>query len=141
MYKHILTAVDLTAESTQLINKAIALQKLNSSHLSLVYVLEPYSYMYGEIANVVVEFQQKHLAESKLKLNKIAEDNHLTNVSCATLSGHATSEIHQYADDHGVDLIITGSHGRHGVKLLLGSTANGILHGANCDVLAVRIQE
>ena len=39
------------------------------------------------------------------------------------------------------DLIIVGSHGRHGVRLLLGSTANAILHGAKCDVLAVRIPD
>ncbi|HCB13498.1 MAG TPA: universal stress protein, partial [Gammaproteobacteria bacterium] len=27
----------------------------------------------------------------------------------------------------------------HGLSLLLGSTANAVLHGAPCDVLAVRI--
>ena len=37
------------------------------------------------------------------------------------------------------DLIVVGSHGRHGIALLLGSTANGVLHGAPCDVLAVRV--
>ena len=39
----------------------------------------------------------------------------------------------------GVDLIVLGSHGVHGLGLLLGSTANGVLHGARCDVLAVRV--
>ena len=39
------------------------------------------------------------------------------------------------------DLIIVGSHGRHGVSLILGSTANAILHGAQCDVLAVRVPD
>jgi len=34
---------------------------------------------------------------------------------------------------------VVGSHGRHGLALLLGSTANGVLHGASCDVLAVRV--
>ena len=38
-----------------------------------------------------------------------------------------------------VDLIVVGSHGRHGLGLLLGATANGVLHGANCDVLTVRV--
>ena len=40
---------------------------------------------------------------------------------------------------NGADLIVVGSHGRHGLALLLGSTANGVLHGATCDVLAVRV--
>jgi len=34
--------------------------------------------------------------------------------------------------------VVIGSHGRHGVQLLLGSTANAV-HGASCDVLAVRM--
>jgi len=42
---------------------------------------------------------------------------------------------------HNTDLVIVGSHGRHGVRLLLGSTANAVLHGAECDVLAVRVQD
>ena len=39
-----------------------------------------------------------------------------------------------------LDLIVIGSHGRHGLALLLGSTANSVLHHARCDVLAVRLQ-
>ena len=45
------------------------------------------------------------------------------------------------ATSHDVDLIVVGSHGRHGFALLLGSTSTGVLHGAKCDVLAVRIRE
>jgi universal stress protein A len=36
-------------------------------------------------------------------------------------------------------LIVIGTHGQKGLQLLLGSTANAVLHGAGCDVLAVRI--
>ncbi|MCV6604433.1 MAG: universal stress protein, partial [Porticoccaceae bacterium] len=50
-------------------------------------------------------------------------------------------ELHRYAEENQVDLIVVGSHGRHGLALLLGSTANGVIHGAGCDVLAVRIRE
>ncbi|BBI62758.1 hypothetical protein HSBAA_40640 [Vreelandella sulfidaeris] len=49
------------------------------------------------------------------------------------------TEIHRFAEEHGVDLIVVGSHGRHGFALLLGSTSTGVLHGAQCDVLAVRV--
>jgi universal stress protein A len=57
------------------------------------------------------------------------------------VSGHTESEIHRIAKEQQVDLIVVGSHGRHGLALLLGSTANGVLHGAKCDVLAVRVQD
>ena len=45
------------------------------------------------------------------------------------------------ARQQGVDLIVIGGHGRHGLALLLGSTANAVLHGAPCDGLAVRIRD
>ena len=45
------------------------------------------------------------------------------------------------AEEHAVDLIVIGSHGRHGLQRILGSTASGVLHTATCDVLAVRIRQ
>ena len=53
--------------------------------------------------------------------------------------GRPETEIHALAEQIGADLIVVGSHGRTGLALLLGSTANGVLHGATCDVLAVRV--
>ena len=45
------------------------------------------------------------------------------------------------AEELKADLIVVGSHGRHGLALIMGSTANGVLHGAKRDVLAVRVYE
>lgn len=56
--------------------------------------------------------------------------------------GRPASEIQAEAEQLGADLIVVGSHGRRGfARVLLGSTANGVLHGARCDVLTVRIGE
>jgi len=55
--------------------------------------------------------------------------------------GSAKIVILEAAEKHKADLIIVGSHGRQGLQLLLGSTANAVLHGAKCDVLAVRLKE
>jgi len=140
MYKHILVAVDLSEEGTQVINKAIELQQIHSSHLSFVHVIEPTSYAFPALSVNAGEIHQQLKDLSEQKLASIVEDKPLTNASRATLTGKATSEIFGYAEKNGVDLIVTGSHGKHGVQLLLGSTANGILHGAKCDVLAVRIK-
>ncbi len=55
--------------------------------------------------------------------------------------GQPATELHYLANQEGADLIIVGSHGRKGFALLLGSTSNSVLHGASCDVLAVRVAE
>lgn len=62
-----------------------------------------------------------------------AEDLHF-------LNGSPAREIHKFVDEHAIDLVVIGTHGQKGVQLLLGSTANSVLHGSSCDVLAVRIK-
>ena len=49
------------------------------------------------------------------------------------------AEILRYANEHGVDLIVMGTHGRSGVShVLLGSIAEKIVRRAPCPVLTVR---
>lgn len=56
--------------------------------------------------------------------------------------GRPASEIQAEAERLGADLIVVGSHARRGLaRVVLGSTANGVLHGAGCDVLVIRMRE
>lgn len=58
------------------------------------------------------------------------------------LYGRPAAEINAHAEQVRADLIVVGSHGRQGMsRVMLGSTANGVLHGATCDVLTIRIRE
>jgi nucleotide-binding universal stress UspA family protein len=48
-------------------------------------------------------------------------------------------EIIQYADQENIDLIVIGTRGRSEVKkLLLGSTASGVVTYADCPVLVTK---
>jgi nucleotide-binding universal stress UspA family protein len=48
-------------------------------------------------------------------------------------------EIIQYAEKESIDLIVIGTRGRSGVKkLLLGSTASGVVTYAHCPVLVTK---
>jgi universal stress protein A len=53
--------------------------------------------------------------------------------------GLVKAEIFSLVDEVAADLIVVGTHGRHGVGLLLGSTATSVIHGTPCDVLSVRV--
>lgn len=141
MYQHILAAVDFSDECAQVVARAIELQKQHSAHLHLVHVVEPISHTYIDVVNYENDIRDNLNRSSEQQLGNIVENNELSNVTASTLNGRAATEIHDYAEANQIDLIVTGSHGTHGLQLLLGSTANGILHGANCDVLAVRIKE
>jgi universal stress protein A len=140
VYKKIMLAVDLTEESKPVAERAMALVKAYDAELHLVHVIEPLSLAYGgdvpmDLSSVQEQIQDQaksHLAEFASGMSVPTEHQHL-------IFGRPESEIQRVADEEGADLIVVGSHGRHGLALLLGSTANGVLHGAMCDVLAVRV--
>jgi len=145
MYQHILFATDLLETNYFIEEKLEKMQKLTDAKVSIIHVMEPLNYAYPvagntvfydhqEIQDTLIENAGKHLLEVKERLN-------IPDANIEAMIGAVTFEILNYAKNNNVDLIVTGSHGKHGIKLLLGSTANGILHGASCDVLAVRITE
>jgi universal stress protein A len=88
-----------------------------------------------------VDLTQEWLEMSKQKLIKLGEELSVPEQRQWLELGSAKLEIVRVAEENAVDLIVVGSHGRHGLALLLGSTANGVLHHAKCDVLAVRLQD
>ncbi|MEH6626246.1 MAG: universal stress protein [Motiliproteus sp.] len=140
-YQHILLAVDLTEESIQVAEKAVTLAGQNACSLSLVHVIEPLSFAYGGDVPMDLSAIQEQLDEhAQQRLNSFCEQLNYEVEKLYVVSGHTESEIHRIANQDNIDLIVVGSHGRHGLALLLGSTANGVLHGASCDVLAVRVK-
>lgn len=53
--------------------------------------------------------------------------------------GTPYAEIVRYAEEHHIDLIILGTHGRTGLQhVLMGSVAERVLRQANCPVLTIR---
>ncbi|MDR3477809.1 MAG: universal stress protein [Gammaproteobacteria bacterium] len=140
MYKHILFATDLSDETDFLINKVRMLRGYTGSTLSLVHVVEPmpgYSYAYLGIEDI----EGQLIDEAKAALAKLGEKLSVETKDQWIEVGPTKNKILKIAEDINADLIICGSHGRHGLSLLLGSTANAILHGAKCDVLTVRLPE
>jgi universal stress protein A len=53
--------------------------------------------------------------------------------------GSVKHAILDYVEEEGCDLIVIGTHGRHGLAVLIGSTPNAVLHGTPCDVMCVRV--
>lgn len=140
LYKHILLAIDLTDESDQLISKVKLLAQTTKAELSMIHVIEPLSFAYGGDVPMDLTAIQTQLDEhAQSKMESYRKQLEYPVKQCHVVSGHTETEVHRVADENQCDLIIVGSHGRHGLALLLGSTANGILHGAKCDVLAIRV--
>ena len=142
-YEHILVAVDLTDECDPVINRASESAKANGAKLSLIHIVEPMAMAFGgDVPMDLSQLQQQQFDQAKERLERlIAKYPQLHKDYCHLNYGQPRQEIHALAKAQKCDLIVVGSHGRHGLVLLLGSTANDVLHGAPCDVLAVSLKK
>jgi universal stress protein A len=139
-YQKILVAIDLSDDSTPVVLRARAIAHASGAQLDLIHVIEPLSFAYGgdipmDFSGIQEEIQQ----QATQQMRRFADNNKIGEDHQHIVVGKPELEIHAKAKELGTDLIVLGSHGRHGLALLMGSTANGVLHGATCDVLAVRV--
>lgn len=144
MYQHILLAVDFFERGDQVTRKARQIAEQNQAKLSLVHVVDSLPIVdpaYDSVSPYDVDMTQDILDASKVQLGKLGAELGVPVDRQWLEMGSAKLEIVRVAEENAVDLIVVGSHGRHGFALLLGSTANGVLHHAQCDVLAVRLQD
>ena len=143
LYKNILLAVELnSAGDQQIIKKALELVQEFDAKLTLVHAIEHIS-SYGATYGVAVggEIEEMLLESARKEMRKLGEKINVPEKQQIIKFGPAKVTILDEVENTNTDLIIVGSHGRHGIRLLLGSTANAVLHAAPCDVLAVRIKE
>jgi universal stress protein A len=139
-YLKILVAIDLSDDSEQVIARANGIAGGAGGELHVIHVIEPLSFAYG--GDIPMDFsgiQDEIHQQATAQLKRFAESHDIDPERQHIVLGKPEVEIHSMAEDIGADLIVVGSHGRYGLALLMGSTANGVLHGASCDVLAVRV--
>lgn len=124
--------------------------KFNSEIIVLYVVVSPSKSEYANLTGLVTPKQIDMIIENAKKQARdwfnrtedmIKEKNPNIKVSTKViLTGVAVyGEIIQYAGQENIDLIVIGTRGRSGVKkLLLGSTASGVVTYAYCPVLVTK---
>ena len=142
-YQHILIAVDLTDECHPVVERALEIASRNDATVALVHIVEPMAMAFGgDVPLDLSLLQQQQFDQARERLQEFASRySQLDPQHRHLVYGQPRQELHRLAEEQGGDLIVVGSHGRHGLALLLGSTANDVLHGAPCDVLAVRLNK
>lgn len=141
MYKRVLFATDFDTVGLNAAKKARKIADENNAELHLVHVIEPIpAYAYPGFAGFTeIEVPIRERAEEELK--KLGAKLKVNDDHLHLELGSTKHEVLRVAKELKIDLIVAGSHGKHGLMLLLGSTANAIMHGAECDVLIVRALE
>ena len=140
-YQNILLAVDLHPSCDELITqRAIEIAKLYHAKLSIVHVVERLP-VYGPGIAYAADIEDQLFKDAKVALNNLATKYDILPTQQIIARGPPRLVILEQAKKLNTDLIVIGSHGRHGIALLLGSTANAVLHQAQCDVLVIRVKK
>ncbi|MEI6335563.1 MAG: universal stress protein [Methylococcaceae bacterium] len=143
-YQHVLLAVDYSEQGVYVAEKARSLANLYQAKLSIIHVLDNIPMPdtnYGTVIPLNQDSSDELLEAEKSRLMQLGDQLAVDLDNRWLLWGVPKQEIIHVAEQQQVDLIVVGSHGRHGLALLLGSTANSVLHYAKCDVMAVRLQD
>lgn len=143
-YQHILLAADFSEHGLTVAQKAQHLAKQNQAKLSIIHIIDNLPITdttYGPIIPFDMDLNDLLMTAAKNKLAEFSKTLNIPEQQQYLEMGSASLEIVNIAEEGNVDLIVLGSHGRHGLALLLGSTASSVLHHAKCDVLAVRLQD
>ncbi|WP_395374790.1 universal stress protein [Marinicella sp. W31] len=143
IYKNIVVPVDPSIDSEKIIKRALELQA-EGGYIHLVTVVDyPYNFggaYYPPSMIDVQTIQNQTIDWAKQRLKEIAETHGIDASNNQVFLGSVAKQIKEFASDIVADVIVMGTHARHGLGLLLGSTTNGVLHGAPCDVMAIKIE-
>jgi universal stress protein A len=141
-YQHILLAVDYSEHGDRVARRAKDLAEKYQAELSIIHVLDNIPMPdtgYGTVISLAEDSGYELLEAEKAMLKQVGDQLSIAPANRWMIWGTPKQEIVRLAEQEGIDLIVVGSHGRHGLSLLLGSTANSILHYAGCDVMTIRL--
>lgn len=142
IYNTILVAVDLhPAYDEYTVQRAVGIAKERGAKLYIVHGVEGiHAYGAAQGYQLIMEVEQQVEQEARKALAELGTKCGIPPEQQIIANGPPQAVVLEQAKKLKADLIVVGGHGKHGIRLLLGSTADGITHHAECDVLAVRVK-
>jgi manganese transport protein len=134
--KHIGVALQHAAGDAVIVSAAVAEARVHRARLTLLHVVDaPGTILLGQ------ESWSLHGAEDESYLESLTreiEERDLP-VESMLLHGQPPEEIVKAVNETGIDMLIMGSHGHHGINdLVFGQTVSAVRHALDIPVLVVR---
>lgn len=137
--RRILIAHDGSKSSEKALKKAFQIAETFGSSVTVVSVI-PELYLTELMEMDRARIMDTMTKETRKMMEKIkAKSKQVKSLKTVIKQGDPADEILNTAEKMKADVIITGSHGRHGAqRFLLGSVSSKIVDHAGCDVLVVK---
>ena len=144
MTEHVLVPMDASPLSADALDHA--LEKHEDAEFTVIHVLDFVDAGYGApMESTLPGYWEEWYesaneeAESLFEDAQAQADDYDVDLDTDAIVGQPGRSIVEYADEHAVDHIVMGSHGRSGLsRLILGSVAENVLRRAHCPVTIVR---
>jgi universal stress protein A len=140
VYSKVLAVLDLSDDGVRVGARALEFAAACGTDVTLLHVVE---YMPVEPLSdsllPAIQIESELLQRARARMQAIASGLRDPAPPWQVTSGNVKAEIVRVARDGGFDLIVIGSHERHGLSILVNLTEDTVLHNAPCDVLAVRL--
>ena len=147
LIKNVLVATDFSEPSDAALNYGRELARTFTATLHVLHVADNVTFQYGVegYSALPPEMQQDVEAAARKQLDGLIteEDRVALHARPVVITAVAkAAAIVGYANDHQIDLIVMGTHGRGAIShLLMGSVAERVVRTATCPVLTVHHPE
>lgn len=138
----ILCATDFSNVSRMVVPYSIDLAAELNAEFYVCHVIDlPTISVYGEAVFDPITQQQRFIDFARREIENEIRDAPIKSEPLVTI-GHTTEEINRLASDYDIDLVITATHGRSGLRrLFLGSVTERLMRTLNCPLLVLRTIE
>jgi nucleotide-binding universal stress UspA family protein len=142
MYRRILLPTDGSPGTERAVDHALDLAETYDTGLHVLYVVDTTALPLDAHARRAVEHLTEEGVLSVEAIVERAEGRGIDPVVSNVSRGAPYEVILDYADANDVDLVVMGTHGRHGIgRYLLGSVAERVVRLSEVPVLTVRTAE
>ena len=141
-FKNILCATDFSDFSNRTVSYGIALAKEFDSKLFVCHIIDLSSVaIYGEFQLDPVGLQDRIMNDANEQLKELIGSQQIDWEPLISV-GHAADEISRIVEEKSIDLVISATRGRSGLKrLILGSVTERLMRTLACPLLVVHNPE
>ena len=136
----IICGVDGSSESRAALRVGARLSGQLELHLVVAHVWQTSVFppAYGTTIAVVEPAMQADLRAAEVLVERLADEEGLTDADCRVMHGLPAERLADLADEEGAAFIVVGSRGRGAFKAaILGSVSRDLIGVARCPVLVV----
>ncbi|MFC7129495.1 universal stress protein [Haloferax chudinovii] len=142
MYNEILVPTDGSKAAERAIDHALDLAETYDARIHALYVVDTSIYTSLDAgADVVIDALEREGDAATRHVREAAEEAGI-DVQVEVVTGTAYRSIREYTDDHDIDLVVMGTHGRTGLShYLLGSVTERVVRTSPVPVLTIRLDD